>query len=77
MRQSCFMATETQTLTFLGGAGTVTGSKYLLTINDRRILVDGGMFLQGAPSLNPHAERPLASIIADAAKQAAAASAAN
>ena len=38
------MATETQTLMFLGGAGTVTGSKYLLTINDRRILVDGGMF---------------------------------
>lgn len=32
------------TLTFLGGAETVTGSKFLLTIGDRRILVDCGMF---------------------------------
>ncbi len=32
------------TLTFLGGTGTVTGSKYLLTIGERRILVDAGMF---------------------------------
>ncbi|MFT3876167.1 MAG: MBL fold metallo-hydrolase [Propioniciclava sp.] len=32
------------TLTFLGAAGTVTGSKYLLTIGDRRILIDSGMF---------------------------------
>ena len=32
------------TLTFLGASGTVTGSKYLLTIGDRRILVDAGMF---------------------------------
>ncbi|MCG6566923.1 MBL fold metallo-hydrolase RNA specificity domain-containing protein [Tessaracoccus sp. ZS01] len=32
------------TLTFLGGAGTVTGSKYLITLDDRRILVDAGMF---------------------------------
>ncbi|MFT3889036.1 MAG: MBL fold metallo-hydrolase [Arachnia sp.] len=32
------------TLTFLGAAGTVTGSKYLLTIDGRRILVDAGMF---------------------------------
>lgn len=32
------------TLTFLGASGTVTGSKYLLTIDDRRILVDAGMF---------------------------------
>ncbi|WP_068403395.1 MBL fold metallo-hydrolase RNA specificity domain-containing protein [Kribbia dieselivorans] len=32
------------TLTFLGAAGTVTGSKYLLTIGERRILVDAGMF---------------------------------
>lgn len=33
-----------RTLTFLGGADTVTGSKYLLTHGDRRILVDAGMF---------------------------------
>lgn len=32
------------TLTFLGAAGTVTGSKYLLTIGSTRILVDAGMF---------------------------------
>lgn len=29
---------------FLGGAGTVTGSKYLLYIGDRKILVDCGLF---------------------------------
>lgn len=38
------------TLTFLGGTGTVTGSKYLLTIGERRILVDAGMF-QGDKAL--------------------------
>lgn len=38
------MATDPMTLTFLGAAGTVTGSKYLLTIGERRILVDAGMF---------------------------------
>lgn len=32
------------TLTFLGAAGTVTGSKYLLTVGERRILVDAGLF---------------------------------
>ena len=31
-------------LTFLGGAGTVTGSKYLLENDGRRILVDCGLF---------------------------------
>lgn len=31
-------------LTFIGGAGTVTGSKYLITHDDRRILVDAGVF---------------------------------
>lgn len=31
-------------LAFLGAVGTVTGSKYLLTIGERRVLVDAGMF---------------------------------
>jgi metallo-beta-lactamase family protein len=31
-------------LTFLGGAGTVTGSKYLLETDKRRILIDCGLF---------------------------------
>lgn len=38
------------TLTFLGAAQTVTGSKYLLTVGERRILVDAGMF-QGEKAL--------------------------
>lgn len=38
------------TLTFLGAAGTVTGSKYLLTVDERRILIDAGMF-QGEKEL--------------------------
>jgi metallo-beta-lactamase family protein len=37
-------------LTFLGGAGTVTGSKYLLEIGERNILVDCGLF-QGLKTL--------------------------
>jgi metallo-beta-lactamase family protein len=32
------------TVTFLGAAGTVTGSTYLVTYNDTRILVDCGIF---------------------------------
>lgn len=32
------------TLTFLGGAGTVTGSKYLIETGSHRILVDCGLF---------------------------------
>ena len=31
-------------LTFLGAAGTVTGSKYLLEVDSRRILIDCGLF---------------------------------
>lgn len=37
-------------LEFLGGAGTVTGSKFLLTYNDTRVLIDCGLF-QGLKSL--------------------------
>ncbi len=37
-------------LQFLGGAGTVTGSKYLLTCNNHKILIDCGLF-QGLKSL--------------------------
>lgn len=36
--------TPRTTLTFLGAAGTVTGSKYLLTVGERRVLIDSGMF---------------------------------
>lgn len=41
---------EMLTLTSLGGAGTVTGSKHLLSDGDRRILVDCGLF-QGLKNL--------------------------
>lgn len=34
----------TPTLTFLGAARTVTGSKYLVDVGDRRVLIDAGMF---------------------------------
>jgi len=34
----------TTTLQFLGAAGTVTGSKFLLTVNERRVLVDCGLY---------------------------------
>ena len=37
-------------LTFLGAAGTVTGSKYLLEHDGRRVLVDCGLF-QGLKQL--------------------------
>lgn len=37
-------------ITFLGGAGTVTGSKYLLSSGARRILIDCGLF-QGLKQL--------------------------
>lgn len=37
-------------LTFLGAAGTVTGSKHLLSYDDRSVLVDCGLY-QGAPAV--------------------------
>ena len=33
---------------FLGAVGTVTGSQFLVTVGERRVLVDCGMF-QGSP----------------------------
>lgn len=44
-------------LTFLGGAGTVTGSKYLLECNQRKLLVDCGLF-QGFKQLRLRNWRP-------------------
>jgi metallo-beta-lactamase family protein len=46
-------------LTFLGAAGTVTGSKYLLELDARRILVDCGLF-QGLKRLRERNWQPLA-----------------
>jgi metallo-beta-lactamase family protein len=43
---------------FLGGAGTVTGSKYLLEIDDFRLLVDCGLF-QGLKELRLRNREPI------------------
>ena len=32
------------TITFLGAAGTVTGSNHLVEVSGRRVLVDGGLY---------------------------------
>ncbi len=45
-------------LQFLGAAGTVTGSKFLLTANDRNYLIDCGLF-QGADRLEQQNWLPL------------------
>ncbi len=45
-------------LTFLGAAGTVTGSKHLLEIEGRRILIDCGLF-QGVKELRQRNWEPL------------------
>lgn len=45
-------------LSFLGGVGTVTGSKYLLEVNGKRILVDCGLF-QGFKQLRLRNWAPL------------------
>ena len=52
------------TLTFLGAAGTVTGSKHLLDLDGRRVLVDCGLF-QGAKELR---ERNWAALPFDSAR---------
>src|SRR5262249_58740499 len=44
------LAVVTPQLTFLGAAGTVTGSKFLLESNGARVLLECGLF-QGARSL--------------------------
>lgn len=46
------------TLTFLGAAGTVTGSKYLLDLGSHRVLVDCGLF-QGLKELRLRNWQPL------------------
>jgi len=46
------------TITFLGAAGTVTGSKHLLELDGRRILVDCGLF-QGLKDLRLRNWEPL------------------
>ncbi|MBU8933061.1 MAG: MBL fold metallo-hydrolase [candidate division Zixibacteria bacterium] len=46
------------TLAFHGAAGTVTGSKYLVRVNDRQVMVDCGMF-QGRRSLRQKNWEPL------------------
>jgi metallo-beta-lactamase family protein len=43
-------ASTVPVLTFMGGAGTVTGSKYLLQFNGHKVLVDCGLF-QGLKAL--------------------------
>jgi metallo-beta-lactamase family protein len=48
----------TFSLTFLGAAGTVTGSKHLLELNGRRVLVDCGLF-QGLKELRVRNWEPL------------------
>jgi metallo-beta-lactamase family protein len=45
-------------LTFLGGTGTVTGSKFLLTRDSTRVLVDCGLF-QGFKQLRLRNWEPL------------------
>jgi metallo-beta-lactamase family protein len=48
----------TATLEFLGAAGTVTGSKFLLEIQGRRVLVDCGLY-QGLKELRRRNWEPL------------------
>jgi metallo-beta-lactamase family protein len=45
-------------LTFLGAAGTVTGSKYLVEASGKKLLLDCGIF-QGSPELSDRNYKPL------------------
>ena len=45
-------------ITFLGAAGTVTGSKYLVEANGKKLLVDCGLF-QGSRDLQKRNWNPL------------------
>ena len=45
-----FCGSHMSTLTFLGAAGTVTGSKHLLDLGGQRLLIDCGLF-QGLKEL--------------------------
>jgi metallo-beta-lactamase family protein len=45
-------------ITFLGAAGTVTGSKYLVTFGQKRVLIDCGLF-QGFKALRLRNREPL------------------
>ncbi len=46
------------TLQFIGATGTVTGSKYLLTLKESRVLIDCGLF-QGLKVMRERNRRPL------------------
>ena len=50
IRYSVTVDRASLSITFLGAAGTVTGSKHLLEVDGRRILVDCGLF-QGLKEL--------------------------
>ena len=49
-------------LTFLGGTGTVTGSKFLLTHESSRVLIDCGLF-QGYKQLRLRNWEPLSAAL--------------
>ena len=51
-------------LTFLGGTGTVTGSKYLVETDRERILIDCGLY-QGVKQLRLRNRQPLPAELAD------------
>jgi len=59
MSANPILTTNQTTLTFLGAAGEVTGSKYLLETAGRRILIDAGLF-QGDKNLRDLNWQPLA-----------------
>lgn len=51
-------------MTFLGAAGTVTGSKYLLEHHGRHVLIDCGLF-QGYKQLRLHNRDPFQIPVSD------------